>query len=101
MGQKPLFIPLKREYYRQFESGLKTTEIRPYGPRWNERTCTIGRHVVLSLGYGKQRRLTGSIVAFSTDSNVCLTPAWISCYGERSGPAACIRINVMRKDGSR
>ena len=61
---KPLFIPLKREYFEEFATGKKTTEFRQYGPRWNERTCKVGRTVVLSLGYGKQRRLTGIITGF-------------------------------------
>jgi len=47
---KPLFIPLKGEYFDQFQAGTKDTEYRVYGPRWNERTCAVGREVVLSRG---------------------------------------------------
>lgn len=36
---KPLFIPLKKEYYEAFECGEKTVEYRAYGPWWNEKTC--------------------------------------------------------------
>ncbi len=61
---KPLFIPLKTEYYETFANGSKTSELRRYGPRWNERTCTIGRPVVLSKGYGKGSRMTGRITQF-------------------------------------
>lgn len=61
---KPLFIPLKREYFDAFERGEKDTEYRIYGPRWNERVCSVGRPVVLSCGYGKQRRLEGVIREF-------------------------------------
>lgn len=61
---KPLFIPLKTEYYESFERGEKTEELRLYGPRWNEKTCTVGREVVLSKGYGKQNRLKGYICKF-------------------------------------
>jgi len=54
---KPIFIPLKTEYYEAFEDGSKTEELRLYGPRWNEKTCTVGRQVILSKGYGKYARL--------------------------------------------
>ena len=59
--QPPLFIPLCREWFEKFERGEKTTEFRVYGPRWNERTCAPGRSVTLSLGYGKKRRICGTI----------------------------------------
>lgn len=62
--QTALFIPLKTEYFEAFERGDKDTEYRPYGLRWNERTCCIGRRVVLSKGYGKRHRLTGIVVGF-------------------------------------
>lgn len=62
---RPLFIPLKREYFEAFERGEKTAEWRPYGPRWNARTCLIGRRATLSLGYGKGRRLCKMITAFA------------------------------------
>ncbi len=55
MSVKPLFIPLKTQWFRQFESGEKETEYRAYGPRWNERTCAIGRAAVLSHGYSGAR----------------------------------------------
>ena len=62
MSVKPLFIPLKTQWFRQFETGEKETEYRAYGPRWNERTCAIGREAVLSHGYSGerlQRRVAG------------------------------------------
>lgn len=58
---KPLFIPLKGEYYDLFAAGVKGWEYRAYGARWNERTCTVGRNVVLSRGYGKKHRLNGRV----------------------------------------
>ena len=58
---KPLFIPLKTEYFEAFESGEKEAEIRRYGARWNTDTCYAGRRVVLSCGYGKARRLKGFV----------------------------------------
>lgn len=55
--EKPLFIPLRTEWFQQFEAGTKNTEYRAYGPRWNERTCRTGRRAILSHGYGKRERL--------------------------------------------
>jgi hypothetical protein len=63
-NKKPLFIPLKTEHYEAFQSGMKFEELRVYGPRWNERTCWIGRDVVLSKGYGKKHRMKGKICGF-------------------------------------
>lgn len=53
--EKPLFIPLRTEWFRKFESGDKTTEYRAYGPRWNERTCRVGRKATISHGYSGKR----------------------------------------------
>jgi hypothetical protein len=61
---KPLFIPLKTEFYEAFERGEKRSELRLYGPRWNEKTCPPGRPVVLSKGYGKAHRMTAVIYEF-------------------------------------
>lgn len=55
MNEKPLFVPLKTRYFRAFESGTKTVEYRRAGPRWNERSCWIGRPVTLSHGYSGSR----------------------------------------------
>jgi hypothetical protein len=60
---KPIFIPLMANYYEAFEAGTKTHEYRPLGPRWNFRTCTVGRDAVLSYGYGKQRRMNKKIIS--------------------------------------
>jgi hypothetical protein len=90
---KPLFFPLKTEFFRQFQSGTKTTEYRRYGALWNERTCRVGRSVVLSHGYGKQSRLTGVVVGF--EKRVMDSPDWLACYGE-PGQAACIEIALDR-----
>lgn len=57
---KPLFVPLKREYFEAFRSGNKRTEYRLYGPRWHEGTVIKGRPVTLSLGYSGAR-LTGTV----------------------------------------
>lgn len=92
MSDKPLFIPLKAEYYEAFEKGEKNTEYRPYGARWNERTCAPGRTVVLSYGYGKKRRLTGRVESFRKHTTPSELPGWTACYGDRSDTAACIGI---------
>lgn len=62
---KPLFVPLSAKWFEEFAAGRKDTEYRVYGPRWSEKHCRIGRRVTLSYGYGKARRLHGTIAAFS------------------------------------
>lgn len=52
---KALFIPLRTEWFRQFEAGIKDVEYRAYGARWNEQTCPPGREAVLSHGYSGKR----------------------------------------------
>lgn len=89
--EKPLFIPLKREFYFAFVSGRKDTEYRRYGSRWNERTCRIGRRVILSKGYSGSRR-TGEIMGF--ERKRMDSADWLACYG-KPGDAACIKIRVV------
>jgi hypothetical protein len=48
---KPLYIPLLRRWFDAFASGEKTEEWRRVGRLWNERRCTVGRPVILALGY--------------------------------------------------
>lgn len=95
---KPLFIPLTGEYFDQFLNGTKPNmeELRPYGPRWNERTCQVGRPVVLSRGYGKQHRITGRVVAFRTSHDEARRPEYRAIYADKHAgkPAACIRIEL-------
>ncbi|WP_434513816.1 hypothetical protein AB6Q56_14645 [Dechloromonas sp. ARDL1] len=93
-NEKPLFIPLKREYFEQFARGDKEWEFRQEGPRWNSRTCRIGRRVVLSLGYGKKHRMFGEVVDYRLDNAPTQTPAWKDCYGDKGGLAACIKIKL-------
>lgn len=90
----PLFIPLKREYFEAFERGEKLEEFRPFGPRWNPRTCPVGRPVVLSLGYGKARRLTGTVTSFRVENRPERLPGWLDCYGPDKILAACIGITL-------
>lgn len=93
---KALFIPLKREYYEAFVSGRKGNEYRKYGPRWNEKTCVIGRPVVLSLGYGKKNRAEGKVTAFAKTNQ--LTDDFKKCYGNTAPGTfmACIGIKLKR-----
>ena len=64
MDEKPLFIPLRTEWYRQFEAGTKDTEYRAYGPRWNEETCRVGRKAILARGYSTPDRMERTVVGF-------------------------------------
>ena len=61
---KPLFVPVYTVFYEQFKKGSKSIEYRTYGPRWNEKTCWVGRTVVVSKGYGKKDRLNGIVEQF-------------------------------------
>lgn len=91
---KPLFIPLKRKFFLAFEDGTKVDEWRIHGPRWNVKTCPDGRPVVLSLGYGKSRRLTGTI-SFTTivKRPSDLVQGWAECYPDKP-EAEAIRIRI-------
>lgn len=89
-----LFIPLKKEYFQAFASGEKTEEYRPLGPRWNEKTCAIGRPAVISNGYGKWDRLYGMVKSFRVENNPSKIRGWIECYGDRACSAACIGIQL-------
>lgn len=99
---KDLFIPLKREYFEAFERGDKNTEYRLPGGRWNERTCYPGRSVVLSLGYGKQRRLKGRVVNFEVRPLQGLAyAAFVTCYPGKPNLAACIQISRYQEPPQR
>ncbi|OHD27144.1 MAG: hypothetical protein A2Y38_08450 [Spirochaetes bacterium GWB1_59_5] len=91
-GDGSLFIPLRTEFFDQFRAGTKREEFRPYGPRWNERTCKPGRKVTLSRGYSRDR-LKGKVAGFRVDENPIALPGWLECYGE-GGKAACIEIEL-------
>ncbi len=92
--EKPLFIPLKTQFFEAFKDGSKSTEYRKLGPRWNADTCRIGRAVVLSKGYGKAHRLRGIITDFDCHQQPAKIPGWIECYGSGEGEAACITIRL-------
>lgn len=60
---KPLFFPLKKQWFLAFKNGEKDTEFRLYGKRWNVERCYPGREAVLSNGYGKWDRLNAVVVS--------------------------------------
>lgn len=97
-AEKPLFIPLRREFYDAFRDGSKTEEFRRHGARWNATTCRVGRPVVLSLGYGKRNRMAGVIAGFEVRHDPTTTDAWAKCFGETNEftDAACIRIANLK-----
>ena len=98
---KPLFVPLKTEYFEAFMSGDKTEELRAYGPRWNERTCQIGREVVLSKGYGKQNRMAGKIWRFKKQHGSLFGSGYraaiLDVFGTLDIDIACISITSLAK----
>ena len=63
MLAKPLFVPLKGEWFDKFADGSKDVEYRKHGPGWNERTVYAGRRVTLSRGYSGAR-LDAAVVSF-------------------------------------
>lgn len=86
---KTLYIFLKTEYYRAFESGDKRHEYRPYGKRWNEATCSVGRPVMLCRGYSTPDRIAGTVASFrkvhAPDLPVRLWPSLHGLYGALDG----------------
>ncbi|HAS87998.1 MAG TPA: hypothetical protein DCS48_01630 [Desulfovibrio sp.] len=73
--ERPLFMTLKTEHYMPFRSGEKRYEIRPYGARWNEETCRIGRLASVSHGYQKKGRLIRVVTDFKKISGSLLMEA--------------------------
>ena len=74
--EKPLFVPLARQWYQAFAEGRKQIEFRPAGivrgrdgvgrwSPWNARTCRPGRPALLSNGYQIPGRLDATIVSYS------------------------------------
>lgn len=95
---KPMFIPLKAEYYDAFLDGSKRYEYRLYGRGWNERVCRPGRAVTLSRGYGKQNRAGGRIRNFSAISFYDLPTRWrralLLCYGRKAGRSTIAKVEI-------
>jgi hypothetical protein len=99
MTLKPLFIPLKSEFFEAFKNGSKTEELRRYGLRWNHDTCPIGRTVILSKGYGKQNRLQGTIWGFKKQRGDLFGSAYKkqieAVFGTLDIDIACISITDL------
>lgn len=91
---KPLFIPLKTEYFEAFVAGTKTEEIRRYGQVWNATNIQPGRLVTLSHGYGKGRRLSGVVKAVRIDPNPRKLPGWLECYPNAHASACAFIITI-------
>ena len=94
-----LFIVVTTEYYHKFLSGEKPgmEELRPYGDRWNENTCVIGRPVILCAGYEKKHRYAaGRIIGFRISHTETQRPEYKAIYGDKhtGKPAACIKIEL-------
>lgn len=56
-----LFVPLKTEHYRNFESGEKEWELRGKNNQFNPNTVQSGRRVELRRGYSTDDSLWGTI----------------------------------------
>jgi hypothetical protein len=101
MSDRPLFVPLKGEFYDAFADGTKIVEYRRYGPRWNERTCPVGRRVVLSRGYGRRHRLSGQVGGFGKRrARDCAPSVRVSLeqlYGSLDIDIACIWVVVDKQ----
>lgn len=97
-NEKPLFIPLKTEYFDDFKSGIKDIEYRICGPRWNEKTCRVGRAATISKGFGNKDRLSGKVSSFerrhATSLPVQAQEAIYDCYGTLNREIACIGITI-------
>lgn len=98
MSIKPLFIPLKTEYFEAFKAGTKTQELRAYGNRWNEKNCFEGRTVILSKGYGKKSRMYGTVTKFEKKNINTLNSvdyqAALDCYQNPNIELAVISIKL-------
>lgn len=95
---KPLFIPLKTEYFVAFADGSKRDELRRYGRRWNEKTCKVGRDVILSKGYGKKNRMPGRIWKFKRQHGSTFGSTYkkaiLDVFGTLDIEIACISIEL-------
>lgn len=95
LSGRPLFVPLRRYYFNRYARGEKTSELRPYGPRWNERTCWTGRRVTLSCGYGTARRLQATIRRFEVADYWALTLGEQQAYSAIYGPIALPKVAII------
>lgn len=54
------FVPLQKRCFNDFERG-KTYELRCMERGWTKKNIRKGRHVTISCGYSKDRRIEGKI----------------------------------------
>lgn len=96
----PLFVPLKTVYFNAFICGSKGDELRRYGPRWNEKTCVVGRKVLLSKGYGKKHRATGVLWKFKKQHGTTFGSTYradiLSVFGTLDIWIACLSIKDVQ-----
>ena len=94
---KPIFIPLKTEFYEAFISGTKKYEYRKYGGYWSEKHIWPGKEVVISKGYGKHNRRKGVVTSFQkTMGYNCPNPQSVKqIYGTTDIEIAEIGIELV------
>ncbi len=94
---KPIFIPLKSEYYQAFLDGSKRIEYRRAGVgQFTLAKCTPGRDVTLSKGYGRRDRIRGTVVNSWIEHHEHPTGAIADCYGHQPIDIIAIEITVDR-----
>lgn len=85
---RPLFVPLRREWFDSFRAGTKAEEVRRVSPQFNGRRVWPGRPVILSLGYSGRQRMHG-IVGQVRETIACGSPIY-------PDGTACIAFEVVR-----
>ncbi len=93
---KPVFIPLKHQYFEAFKSGHKKIEYRRVGGQFILSNCFSGREVTLSLGYGTRSRLQGTVIRSWVKHYEHPTGAIAECYGPEPIDIIAIEILVER-----
>lgn len=94
---KPIFIPLKSEYYQAFLDGSKRIEYRRAGVgQFTLAKCTPGREVTLSKGYGTRNRIKGTVIRSWIEHHEHPTGAIAACYGTEPIDIIAIEIAVDR-----
>jgi len=78
---------------------MKQEELRRYGPRWDEKTCEVGREVTLSCGYGSKRRAKGIVTKFKKQHGTLFGSTYkdsiLAVYGTLDIFISCIQINCV------
>ena len=98
---KPIFIPLKRQYFEAFRSGRKRIEYRKVGGQFTEANCSPGREVTLSLGYGTRNRFRGTVLRSWVKHHDRPTGEIADCYGTEPIEILAIEILVDRGEARR